>query len=266
MTTQLDYLDHLARESARFREAVGVAAPSAAVPSCPDWDADDLLWHLGEVQWFWGTIVQRRLQDPAAAEALKPDRPADRGALMDFYQAASAALQRTLRDTDPSTEVWTWAADHSVGFIRRRQAHEALIHRVDAELATGARTPLDPQLSADGVDEVLRVMYGGLPPWGSFAPDDDPRTVRLHATDTGDSWLLRFGRFSGTDPDGTSYDDREMHPDDADSGDEATATLAGPAAALNCWLWHRPTEQPLERTGDEAVLAELEEIIAPGID
>ncbi len=265
MTTELDYLDHLTRESARFSEALAPTAPSARVPSCPDWDADDLLWHLGEVQWFWGTIVQRRLQDPAEAEALKDERPADRARLADFYRTASEKLQQTLRDTDPGTEVWTWSSDHSVQFIRRRQAHEALIHRVDAELAAGVRTPLDPELSADGVDEVLRVMYGGLPPWGSFTADD-AKTIRIKATDTGDSWLVRMGRFTGTDPDGTSYDDPEPHADDIDSGAEAAATISGSAADLDCWLWHRPTQQPLERSGDETVLAELDASIAPGIN
>ena len=34
--------------------------------------------------------------------------------------------------------------DHTVGFIRRKQAHEALIHRIDAEVAAGNRTPMDP--------------------------------------------------------------------------------------------------------------------------
>ena len=45
-----------------------------------------------------------------------------------------------------------------------------MIHRVDAEIVAGRRTPMDPALSADGVDEALRIMYGGLPDWGSFTP------------------------------------------------------------------------------------------------
>ena len=56
----LDYLGHLARESALFGHALDGAAQDAPVPSCPGWTADDLLWHLGEVLWFWGTIVRER--------------------------------------------------------------------------------------------------------------------------------------------------------------------------------------------------------------
>ena len=71
MATDLDYLAHLASESARFAEVIRQASPAARVPSCPDWSADDLLWHLGEVQWFWGTVVREQLTG-AEAEQRKP--------------------------------------------------------------------------------------------------------------------------------------------------------------------------------------------------
>jgi uncharacterized protein (TIGR03083 family) len=266
MADPLDYLDHLSRESRRFVGALASAGAATRVPSCPDWDADDLLWHLAEVQWFWGTIVRDRLQNPAAAEEAKPPRPTGRESLLGFFEEASSGLSQVLADTAPDTEVWTWSADHSVSFIRRRQAHEALIHRVDAELTTGFRTPMDPPLSADGVDEALRVMYGGLPSWGSFTADD-AKTVRLQATDTGDSWFVRLGRFTGTDPESeTSYDEPDLHPDDADPGSPAAATISGSAADLDCWLWHRAAFAPLERSGAEPVLAALDSILSPGIN
>jgi uncharacterized protein (TIGR03083 family) len=266
MADTLDYLDHLTRESRRFVGALAEADGAARVPSCPDWDADDLLWHLAEVQWFWGTIVRERLQDPAAAEAAKPPRPTGRDGLLKFFEEASSGLAQVLADTAPDTDVWTWSEDHSVGFIRRRQAHEALIHRVDAELTTGFRTSMDPLLSADGVDEALRVMYGGLPQWGSFSVDD-AKTVRLQAADTGDSWFVRLGRFTGTDPDDdTSYDEPDLHADAGDPGTPAAVTVAGAAADLDCWLWHRPATAPIERSGEAAVLADLDQIISPGIN
>ncbi len=73
MGAELDFLDHLERESARFAAAIGSAPGAAVVPSCPDWNADDLLWHLAEVQWFWATIVRERLTDPPG-EDLTPAR------------------------------------------------------------------------------------------------------------------------------------------------------------------------------------------------
>ncbi len=263
MNSNLDYVAHLARESARFAEALRAARPDGPVPSCPDWNADDLLWHLGEVQWFWGTVVREKATREQA-EGLKPTRPADRAALQAFYDRASHDLAEILAATPPDTPAWTWSEDQTVGFIRRRQAHEALIHRIDAELTAGLRTPLDPRLGADGVDEALRVMYGGVPSWGMFTPDR-AQTVRLRATDTGDSWLVRLGRFTGTDADGTSYDEPDIHADDRDPGSEAAAEVSGGAADLDCWLWHRPPLTPVERSGDPEVLGRLDTAIAPGI-
>src|SRR5690242_6868703 len=131
---ELDYLSHLERESTRFVEVLDDADPQAPVPSCPDWTADDLLWHLGEVFFFWGTIVRERLTDPAAAEEVKPDRPVERDGLLAFCERSSSELLQTLRDTPPDAPVWTWSDDNSAGFVRRRMAQEALIHRLDAEL------------------------------------------------------------------------------------------------------------------------------------
>lgn len=49
----LDYLGHLAGNPARFVKVLAQAPTGRRVPTCPDWDADDLLWHLGQVQWCW---------------------------------------------------------------------------------------------------------------------------------------------------------------------------------------------------------------------
>ncbi len=266
MPAALDYLVHLGRESARFAEALRTAPSEAPVPSCPGWTADDLLWHLAEVQWFWGTIVRDRLAEPAPAEARKPPRPADRTGLAELYERASHDLADVLAATTPDTQAWTWSDDQTVGFIRRRQAHEALIHRVDAELTAADRTPMDPGLAADGVDEVLRVMYGGAPPWGDFTAEP-AKTVRVQATDTGDAWLVTLGRLTGTDPDGnTAVDVADVRVAEADAGGAVAATIRGGAADLDCWLWHRPAIGPVERSGDRQILGEFESTIAAGID
>jgi len=265
MGAEIDFLAHLTSESARFAQAISETQPGALVPSCPGWTADDLLWHLGEVQWFWGTVVREGLTGEQA-EALKPARPGDRAALAAFYRRVSRDLGQALSTATPDTPAWTWSPDQTVGFIRRRQAHEALIHRVDAELTAGDRTRMDPGLSADGVDEALRVMYGGVPGWGTFTPDPGC-TVRVAASDTGDTWLVTVGRFTGTDPaDGTRYDQPDIHAADNDLGEAAAAEVMGTAADLDCWLWHRPAFTPVTLSGDQAVLGRLTSAIAPGIN
>lgn len=262
----VDYLAHIASESARFGRVLAATAPDTQVPTCPDWTADDLLWHLGEVQWFWGTIVRERV-DAAGAEELKPARPADRAGLTEFYQEASSALGEILAATPTDAQVWTWADDKSVAFVRRRQAHEALIHRIDAELTAGNRSEMDPVLSADGVDEALRLMYNGeLPDWGEFTADDGA-TVRIVAADTGASWFITLGQFAGTDPDSQkAYDQRAILVGASDPGTDAAATISGRAADLDCWLWHRPPTGTIDRSGAETVLAAFEETIADGVN
>lgn len=263
----LDYLPHLAADSARFRAAIVLTDPTDGVPTCPDWDADDLLWHLTEVQWFWGTIADQRLGSPEPAEAQKPDRPADRSALLGLFDESTALLQRALRETAPEVEVWTWSDDHSIGFVRRRQAHEALIHRLDAELTADSRTVMDPTLCADGVDEALRVMYGGEPGWGTFTADP-ARAVRVEVAGSGRAWVATLGRFTGTSPDGdTTYEDEpDMRIDaDDDHRRQVAATVTGSAEDLDCWLWRRPLVGKLTRSGDPETLAAFDQTIAAGI-
>jgi uncharacterized protein (TIGR03083 family) len=268
--TDLDYLAHLRRESARFAEALRDAPSDARVPTCPDWDADDLLWHLAGVQLCWGEVVRRRVTEKVEADKLEPsddDRPATRAGLEDFYRTSSAALSQLLTDNDPATTVWTWSDEQTVGFIRRRQAHEALVHRLDAELTAGNRTSMDQALCADGVDEVLKVMYGGHPPWGTKTLDEN-RTLRVQTTDTGDSWLVTLAVFSGTDPDdGVTYDDEpDIHVAATDPGSPAQATISGTAEDLNCWLWKRPALTEPVRDGDPSVLEAFVSTISPGIN
>ncbi len=266
----IDYVTHLARDSARFVEVLRQTPPATRVPTCPDWDADDLLWHLAEVQWFWGAIVARGLTAGADVEALdNGGRPVDRDDLLAFYGRASSDLHHHLSTTSPDTTAWTWADEQTAGFIRRRQAHEALIHRLDAELTAGERTPMDADLSADGIDEILRVMYGGAPSWGRFTPDPT-QTLRIRTTDTGQSWLLTLDQLTGTDNDGTTHDEPDLRVAETDTGGSETgqtaaATVSGTAADLDCWLWHRPPAGEIERAGDPQVLQHLDQMIAPGI-
>jgi uncharacterized protein (TIGR03083 family) len=261
------YLDHIRSESARFREVLADCDPGARVPSCPDWDAADLLWHLTKVQRFWaGRVADRTAAPVEGEEAYDAERPAAYAELVAAYDRASAALAGSLDGVDPGTEAWTWSDDHTVGFILRRQAHEALIHRMDAELAAGTSSEVDPRLAADGVAEVVGVMYGGCPPWGSWEPL--PHFVRLDCTDTGDELWAQLGLFSGTDPDSGQVieGEEDCHLVAAPADLEPDAVVDGPAAALDAWLWHRGDERDLSVVGDQAVLDRFRAIVGAPIN
>lgn len=259
---KLDYLTDFRRESARFHSVLATVDPRAPVPSCPDWTAEDLLWHLTEVQTFWGAIVRDRAQEVEERAAVKPD--VGYQDLLDGFRSASADLAQAFADTPDDVPVWTWADDHTVGFIRRRQAHEALIHRLDAELVADRTTPMDPALASDGVDEILTVMYGGWPAWSTFTPAD--HVGRMVATDTGARWDLRTGRFAGTSPNtGKSYDNPTVEVSREALAADPAFTISAPAAELDAWLWNRRIAADPTIVGDHAAAEQFLAVIAAGI-
>ena len=260
------FLEHLASESARFRAVLADAPSGLRVPTCPDWDADDLFWHLADVQWFWGEIAQGRLTTQAEVDALdgrRVDRPADRAGLLDHFDRSSSRLQSGLEALDPSTELWMWADEHTAGYIARRQAHEALIHRLDAELTVGARTPLDCRLAADGVDEALRVMRGYEPEPG-LTHEAVAGQVTIATVDAMHAWTVTPVRITGT-YDGEAIDLLRFLVADGPGADTA-AEICGSAADLDCWLWNRPAVDEITRDGDAAALAAVERVIGGSID
>jgi hypothetical protein len=64
-----------------------------------------------------------------------------------------------------------------------------------------------------------------------------------------------------------SYD-REpgVHVAEKDDGGAAVSMIASTAADLDCWLWGRPTLNPIERSGSSAVIAAFDALIADGIN
>ena len=257
----MDYLTHIRSDSARFGELLAGSDLSAPVPSCPEWNGSDLLWHLAEVQGFWASVVAERLSDPEPAERTKPERPDDPARLIDLYRRSSERLVDALEGAADDVPVWTWhESDQTVGFVRRRQAHEALVHRVDAEQLAGIETgPIATDMAADGVDEFLTVIVGGIPSWGHFEPDGD--SARLHAVDAARRWGVAFGRFTGTSPrSGTSYDLPALSVG-LDAA-EASAAIDGAAAQLDLWLWGRGPVDGLTLWGETRLVDRLRELAA----
>src|SRR3954447_253034 len=162
---------------------------AAKVEHCPGWSVADLVWHLTEVHWFWGTIVEERLAAPPQ-DSRRPPRPADEG-LVDGFVRGAARLVQVLRQADQSASCWTWARQQQdVAFITRHQVQEAAVHHWDAVNAAGDRLALWPDVGTDSVDEFLHFSVAS-----EDDPDDPPETPldgrrALRAADTGDGWAL----------------------------------------------------------------------------
>jgi uncharacterized protein (TIGR03083 family) len=230
------YLAAIEEESAAFHAAAASAGLAAPVPSCPEWAVRDLVFHLGSVQWFWGEIAGRRLLSPNDVE--DPAGPPD-DELIEWGQRQTSHLQSALAATDPTTRVWTWAPRQDVAFIDRRMAHEAAVHRWDAQLAAGRTWPIDAERASDGVDEFLTVML--------VDPRFSSRTIggsaHLHATDTPGEWLVR------EEVEGNLVVTAEHAKGDA--------ALRGPASDLLLVLWGRLPLDHLEVIGDRVVAERL---------
>jgi uncharacterized protein (TIGR03083 family) len=257
-------IDHLAvieRESARFAEATASLDSGGAVPSCPEWDVADLMWHLAEVQYFWGSIVEGLLTDPGGVEDL--ERPDDDD-LADLVEAMSSRLVAAIGARNPDDACWSWhTGGETVGWVRRRQAHEALIHRVDADLAAGNATDVDEILATDGVDEMIRVMLDAsdLPEWSEY--HDAGTTAVIEVTGRGASWALELGRFTGESPNtGKVYDDPVVKL--VSGVDTPSAVITGSGVDLDLWLWGRGPVDRLTVEGDRSVADHIREAAAAG--
>jgi uncharacterized protein (TIGR03083 family) len=266
----IDFDEVRAANSRRFREVLADVPGTARVPSCPDWSAADLLWHLTEVQNFWATIVEERLQVDQQVEAVAaPPRPAVVAAALAQFDSVSQRLGSGLAAARDDEPVWTWTPDHTVGWVRRRQAQEALVHRVDAELTAGMPSEIDAEAAEDGVDELL-TQFGAQPPaWGAFDPCG--MLVEVRSRPSLRSWRVRLGRFRGVDPAGRRHDEPDYQPviepgDPADALGPAAWTspdvvLEGPAAELLLWLWGRADGAGITTTGEASARAALREAI-----
>jgi uncharacterized protein (TIGR03083 family) len=228
-----EYLDALARDGAAFADACAAAGPLAPVPPCPGWTVADLTWHLLEVHHFWRTIVAGGRDTWEGYE--QPARPAA-GELVPAYRAGLDETLRVLSAADPAQANWTWAADHSAGWVVRRMAQETAVHCWDAQASAGAPAPVEPALASDGVDEFLQHFLD----WDPDAPARVGGSVHLHCTDVAGEWTVREG-------DGAFLVTREHAKGDA--------ALRGPAGNLLLALWRRVPVTVLDVVGDAEVAA-----------
>lgn len=261
MTTRLTpsaYLDHIRSESARFRAVLADTNPTAPVPTAPEWTAADLLWHVAaEVQHFWTYVLESRPAAPTEETYTELERPegVSYQDLLAHFDDLNARFIKTLEETGPEEPAWSWSQDQTAGFTYRRQAHEILIHRLDAELTADAVTPLDPALAADGIDELLDVFYGGKPEWATFEGSD--HYIRIDTVDADTQTWVQLGVVSGTRPNGDLLEDEPdlsvVSADTVPAGTEPAAVIAGTAGDLNAWLWRRRDDEGIKVAGDKDI-------------
>jgi len=224
------YLEALERDGAAFVDACLAAPEGARVPSCPEWDVRDLLWHLTEVHDFWCSVVDQRAA--GHEQVVEAARPAD-AELEATYRRGLDRLLAVLRSTDPGIAVWTWSHQQDVAWVIRRMAQETAVHRADAESARGAVAAIEAELASDGIDEFLHHFLVA-----AAAPETVGGSVHLHCTDVAGEWTVRVA-------DGAFVTAREHAKGDA--------AMRGAASDLLLALWRRVPLESLDVVGDAAV-------------
>jgi uncharacterized protein (TIGR03083 family) len=221
------FVEHVRTDGSLLADAAEGDGP-APVPSCPGWSVRDLVAHVAQV--YEHKIQCTRLghaPDPWPPEWPQADEP-----IPWFRDAHSRLLQMFDENEATTPSATSWPPNRTVGFWARRMAHETAVHRVDAELARGASTPVDAALATDGVDEILHLMLEG--DWSDDA-DDAMTGQRIDISTGGRTWQVVLDRAAVSVTDG---------------GGEADAMLTGDPSDVLLWLWGRVPDDRVEQAGD----------------
>ena len=239
----MDYLTPLRSDYQRLA-SVSEAALESKVPTCPDWTVDDLVDHVAHVYLHKDECMRHNAPpDPWPAPGL------DQGPRLELLHRAYAELAAEFAARPADSRAHTWYEhDQTVGFWRRRMAHETVIHRIDAELAAGVPShPVPDELALDGIDELLELFLA----WPSTKwPEDfqavlEPGRAGSVAVVAGDRrWVVRW------EPSGLI----------AVGEGGADTELGGTPEEMLRWLWRR-SEGPVEVSGDETNAARLRRLL-----
>ena len=248
----IDHMAMIERETTTIAALAAAMPLNAPVPSCPGWDLRELIDHTGRVH-GWATQAVLGGGDRPSL----PSGPMQDEDIVGWYGRQVSALLDALRTTDAEAPVWTFTGlPATVAFWIRRQAHEASMHRWDAQqaaLTSGRSIPaapagtdgFDADFAADGVDEYLSVfawrrLGEGFALGGS---------LHLHCTDAEGEWNI-------------TQDDDGLHV--ATGHAKGDAALRGPSSLLLRLHWGRATlDDGIEVFGDRDLIGRWLAIGAP---
>jgi uncharacterized protein (TIGR03083 family) len=236
-----EHIAAIGQEGRRIVAAAGAGRLDDPVPTCPGWTVRELVQHLGRTHlWAAAHVEQARptLLSEEEQEAVWGDMPADPDVL-DWYAGTNARLVAALEAAPADLDCWSFLpAPSPLAFWARRQAHEAAIHRADAEFAAGRPFTVSDRFALDGIDELLLGFFSRA---RSRLRSDQPRSLAVIAEgpDGTESWLLRIGAEG-------ARGERGAGP--------ADCTVRGPADRTYLALWNRAPLTELAVSGDGALL------------
>lgn len=246
MITYDDYVIAIRADASALAAVAKITPNDTVVPSCPDWTIADLAKHVSRVH-RWAALALDGRNPAVPVNPSSIERPPESADPVAWFEAGVPLLLDELNGAGSAQPVWGWANDHTSDFWARRQAHETAVHRVDAQLATGAVLSIaPPEFAADGIDEWFDVLIDATGIAAGVTGNGE--TMHLHATDTEGEWL--FTRTSQ----GLTLERNHAKGD---------AAVRGPASDLFLLLMNRRDAEggalfePLELFGDPSILDNL---------
>ncbi len=224
--------------SAKYLEAVrveGDALLKAArlgldhpVPCCPGWTVEEVVRHVAAVYRHKLPLLRTLMTGPPPQPAPLPDG-ADP---IEWLSSALDELILALAAVDPDTPIWTWhPTERRARFWYRRMALETAVHRFDAQSAHAIQEPIESELAADGVEEILELMIG---PHSAQTPPQPPHgAIHFRCADADASWGVSIGA------EGVTW---EADPEAAGHWE---AVASGGASEILLFLWGRRPFQVL---------------------
>ncbi|MER6007596.1 maleylpyruvate isomerase family mycothiol-dependent enzyme [Nonomuraea angiospora] len=241
---QRRYLQLIEQDYARMRETA-TRDLTATVPHCPGWSTADLLTHVGDTFLHKVETMRRGAWPEPWPPEPDPDGPAA------YLDRAMAELRGELTSRKPEEKALTWYdPDQTVGFWARRMSLEAVVHRVDAELAAGEPVmPIPADLAVDGIDEILVTFL-------AFASRQWPE-------DFGDGLAGADGRAVSIS---VGTDRRLVRPaasgvEVSMDGSTAEASISGASQDVLLWLWGRGDGAGLTFDGDPELVKRLRDLL-----
>jgi uncharacterized protein (TIGR03083 family) len=220
------------RREAESMLAAGRQDLDRSVPTCDGWTVDDLFRHVAGVFTFVSTIVHER----ATSRPEQVELPASETS-SDVLAHALEELVDGLRSCDADTPMWNWSSQpDDAAFWARRMAHEAAVHRFDAQRSFDVAQPVDADLARDGLDELVDVI---LPRVVARDRPSLPVGTFLFASGDDELWQVQV------DDDGVRRLDALKEPD---------VTVRGTTSALLLAAYSRVPWSSLELSGDTTLL------------
>jgi uncharacterized protein (TIGR03083 family) len=245
----LDYLSIISDESSGILSAYELDR-RAAVPWSDRWSVGTVARHVAATHHVVAEVVSGRPDADFGlfAQLAQPEK--DSAEFVDWSRSGTAALLEQLSNVPANDECWSWyEPGRSVGWWARRMALEAVVHRLDADVALGRELSVASDVAADGIDEYLDVFVAA-----SRAANDAPAgpTVSFECSDRSDRWWLDL----------SSRGERTVRREPRD----ASVRIGGTAAQLLWIVWGRVAASDaagVELSGDAGVFERWSELVPP---